>query len=120
MGSGSSKAYNNNNRTPPSPNTNNFPVQSNPKFQTNGNQHSNEWSNQNDMPYSQQFNNNNNLAPNRAFNRDSYSHYRGPQPERNFNPNVMPLTPMEIEEYRRQGIQFPPYDHSRIPQSNLL
>lgn len=187
MGSGSSKTSSN--KTPPSPNSNNFPVQSNPKFQTSGNfqnqypnqypnqfpnQYQNQWpdQNQNDFynfqPYNdqQQFNERNvpnNFPPNEPYldqnngyqrsephinqrsfpdinqyNRDMAQFSPPPQPGFEYDeyspqipprvkvnmpvrrhdyhrPNIMPLTHLEIEEYRRKGLHFPPHRGSDNP-----
>lgn len=213
MGSGGSKVSSN--KTPPFPNANNFPVQSNPKFQGNGNfpnqypnqysdQYQNQWQNepsnfQNSQPYNQSqfnnrnrpdnFSNNNNYNNNKNFNdsnnnsntnnnSNDFSYYDGnrgyPAIESQFNPsnqasaaaypvineilaahpnaqiipcpcndpqyspeapepqpririsepsqkilrtNVMPLTPIEIEEYRRKGLTFPPHSVTQSRQA---
>lgn len=114
MGSGSSKV--NNNRTPPSPNTSNFPVQSNPKFQSHSNQYPNEWPNQKD----QQFGNNNKMNKSHfpANFQDRNSPFVPNNATRlnkinNRSPNAIQLSPMEIDEYRRQGLHFPPHSLSR-------
>lgn len=124
MGSGSTKV--NNNRTPPSPNNSNFPVQSNPKFQRNSNQNPNQWPNQNSTQYDQRFGNNNHMpntphfASNLQDRNSNFAHNNVYRFNENYNScsNEIPLSPMEIEEYRSQGFHFPPHLPIRNSRGN--
>lgn len=141
------------NRLPPTPTRDNFPIQSNPKFQANNsplNQSANDLIQNNQNGFynnNSNKNNNNSLQTNQAlyeemlrnqqfrpkqinpnkvdYEYDDYDYderinYRDPfnkvihitdNPTRNElpRPKVLPLTPIEIMEYKRNGLFFPPF-----------
>ncbi|CAF1051771.1 unnamed protein product [Brachionus calyciflorus] len=134
MGSGTSKVSNN--KTPPSPNSSNFPIQSNPKFQSSGNfnnQYQNQWSNQN--PNENYFNSegNNNMNQKNSF-QNNYNDYNrdyqnGPSqyPQRNNqrpfpdinqfnNNNYNPNNNYSRNNPQNRNLMYEYDDESKFPQ----